>query len=85
MEPQLPALLTLDLRRKFYGKTKTNDLICKLLIAQNVAPQNIADASNLTHLQFDSKAAMHKFLLKQLFLLDEHSFLSKNQKLAPKW
>ncbi len=27
----------------------------------------------------------HKFLPNQLVLLDEHSFLHKNQKLAPKW
>ncbi len=27
----------------------------------------------------------NKFLLQQLVLLDEHSFIGKNQKLAPKW
>jgi hypothetical protein len=35
--------------------------------------------------QYDSKAVPHKFLLNQLVLLDEHSFLHKNLKLAPKW
>jgi hypothetical protein len=35
--------------------------------------------------QYDLKAAPHTFLPQQLVLLDEHSFLHKNQKLAPKW
>jgi hypothetical protein len=35
--------------------------------------------------QYDLKAALHKFLPQQLVLLDEHSFLHKNLKLAPKW
>jgi hypothetical protein len=50
-----------------------------------VAHQNKEDASDIVHQQFDSKAAPHKFQLQQLVLLDEHSFLGKNQKLAPKW
>jgi hypothetical protein len=36
-------------------------------------------------LAINSKAAPHKFLPQQLGLLDEHSFLGKNHKLAPKW
>jgi hypothetical protein len=50
-----------------------------------VAHQNNEDASDAAHQQCDSTAAAHKFLLQQLVLMDEHSFLSKNQKLAPKW
>jgi hypothetical protein len=50
-----------------------------------VARQNNEDASDMARTQFDSKAAPHKFLPHQLVLLDEHSFLHKNQKLAPKW
>jgi hypothetical protein len=55
------------------------------LIAQNVTRQYNKDASDQARLQFDAKAAPHKFLPNQLVLLDEHSFLGKNQKLAPKW
>ncbi len=85
MEPLLPTLLTPDICRKFYGETATDDLVGKLLIARNVACPNSKDASDSACLQFDSKAALHKFLLQQLVLLDEHSFLCKNQKLVPKW
>jgi hypothetical protein len=50
-----------------------------------VARQNNEDASDAARLQFDSTAAAHKFLPQQLVLMEEHSFLSKNQKLATKW
>ncbi len=50
-----------------------------------MARQNNKDTSDTAHQQFDSAAKPHKFLPQQLVLLDEHSFLSKNQKLAPKW
>jgi hypothetical protein len=85
MELRLPNLPTPDLRRKFYGKSSTDDIIRKLLIARNVARQNNEEASYVARTQFDSKAAPHKLLPHQLVLLDEHSFLHKNQKLAPKW
>jgi hypothetical protein len=63
----------------------SDDIIHKLLIAQNVWCQNNENSSNQAHLQFGAKAEPHKFLLNQLVLLDEHSFLGKNQKLASKW
>jgi hypothetical protein len=50
-----------------------------------VARQNNEDASDAARQQFDTTAAAHKFLPQQLVLMDEHSFLGKNQKLAPKW
>jgi hypothetical protein len=56
-----------------------------MLFAREVARQNNEDASDIARQQFDTKAAPHKFLLQQLVLMDEHSFLHKNQKLAPKW
>jgi hypothetical protein len=85
MEPRLPSLPTPDLRRKFYGESTSDDIIRKLLIARNVARQYNEDASDQAKLQFDAKAAPHKFLPDQLVFLDEHNFLGKNQKLAPKW
>jgi len=85
MEPRLPSLPTPDLRTKFYGESSTDDLIRKLLFARNVARQNNENASDAARLQFDSTASAHKFLPQQLVLMDEHSFLGKNQKLAPKW
>jgi hypothetical protein len=85
MEPRLPALPTPDLRRKFYGESTTDDIIRKLLFARDVARQNNEHASDAARQQFDAKAAPHNFSPHQLVLMDEHSFLNKNQKLAPKW
>jgi len=85
MEPRLPHLPTPDLRCKFYGESSTDDIIGKLLFAQYIARQNNKDASDIARQKFDARAAPHKFLPQQLVLLDEHSFLHKNEKLAPKW
>jgi hypothetical protein len=87
MEPQLLSLPTPDLRRKFYGKSTSDDIIQKLLIDRNVACQNNEDSNDQARLKLKAKAkaAPHKFLPNQLVLLDKHSFLGKNQKLAPKW
>jgi hypothetical protein len=85
MEPRLPSLPTPDLRRKFYGESSTDDLIRKLLLTRDIARQNSEVASDEAERQFNKKAAPHAFLPEQLVLLDEHSFLAKNQKLAPKW
>ena len=56
-----------------------------MLFASEVARQKNEDASDIAPQQFDTKAAPHKFLPQQLVLMDEHSLLLKNQKLAPKW
>ncbi len=42
-------------------------------------------ASEEAEKHFNKSAQPHAFLPDQLVLLDEHSFLAKNQKLAPKW
>jgi hypothetical protein len=85
MEPRLPALPTPDLRRKFYGESTTDDLIRKLLLTRDIARRNSELASEEAEKQFNKSAQPHAFLPDQLVLLDEHSFLAKNQKLAPKW
>jgi hypothetical protein len=56
-----------------------------MLFACNVARQNNEYASDAARQQFDAMAQPHNFSPQQLVLLDEHSFLGKNQKLAPKW
>jgi hypothetical protein len=85
MEPRLPTLPTPDLRRKFYGESSTDDLIRKLLLTRDIARRNSEVASDEAEKQFNKTAQPHAFLPDQLVLLDEHSFLAKNQKLAPKW
>ncbi len=50
-----------------------------------MARQNNEDAFNAARQLFNSAAQPNTFSPQQLVLLDEHSFLGKNQKLAPKW
>jgi hypothetical protein len=85
MEPRLPSLPTPDLRQKFYGESSTDDIIRKLLLTRDIARRNSEVASDEAERQFNKKAEPHAFLPDQLELLDEHSFLAKKQKLAPKW
>jgi hypothetical protein len=42
-------------------------------------------ASDEAERQLNKRAELHLFLPEKLVILDEHSFLAKNQKLAPKW
>jgi hypothetical protein len=84
MEPWLPTLPTPDLRQKFYGESTTDDLIRKLLLTRDIARRNSKVASEEAERQFNKMAEPHAFLPDQLVLLDEHRFLAKNQKLAPK-
>jgi hypothetical protein len=62
-----------------------DNLIRKLLLTRDIARRNSELASEETKKQVNKKAEPHAFLPDQLVLLDEHSFLAKNQKLAPKW
>jgi hypothetical protein len=80
MEPRLPALPAPNLRQKFYGVSTTDDLIRKLLLTRDIARRNSEVASDKAEKQFNKKAKPHSFLPDQLVLLDEHSFLAKNQK-----
>jgi hypothetical protein len=85
MEPRLPSLPAPNLLQKFYDESTTEDLIQKLLLTRHIARRNSEVASEEAERNFNKKATPHSFLPDQLVLLDEHSFLAKNQKLAPTW
>ena len=85
IEARQPGLPGPDVRRKFYGESSTDDLMLRLLAARNVARQNNEVASDQAKDDHDRKAEPHAFATNQLVLLDEHSFLHKNAKLAPNW
>jgi hypothetical protein len=59
-------------------------LIRKFLLTRNIARRNSEVASDEAERHFNKKAEPYSFLPNQLVSLDEHSFLAKNQKLAPK-
>ena len=85
MEARHPCFPTPDLRTKFYGESSTDELMHRLLLARDIARRNNEAATEKNEADFNKKATAHPFQLHQLVMLDEHSFLSKNRKLAPKW
>ena len=73
------------MRRKLYGESSTDELLHGLLTARDVARRNNEEASFANEEGHNKKATPHSYQLGQLVLLDEHSFLQRNAKLAPKW
>ena len=84
-DARLPNFPAPNLQRKFYCETTSDDLHRTLLYARDLARQHNEDAANKFKGNHDRKATQHNYKFGQLVLLDEHSFLHKNQKLAPKW
>ena len=84
-EPRTPSFPTPDIRRKFYGESTSAELHQSMLYARDLARQHNEAASEKFKQNHDKKAAPHNYQVNQLVLLDEHSFLHKNTKLAPKW
>jgi hypothetical protein len=85
LEARLPSFMTTDIRRKFYGENASDEMIQRLLYARDVARRHNEESSDQYRKQYDKKATPHSYQPNQLVLLDEHSFLHKNTKLAPKW
>ena len=84
-EPRLPSFPAPELRRKFYGESSSAELHQKLLYARDIARRNNELATDKATEYFNKSAEPHNYHTQQLVLLDEHSFLHKNTKLAPKW
>jgi len=85
IEPRTPNFEAPDLRRKFYGESSSGELFTRLCVARDIARLNNEDATLTYQMQYDAKAQPHNYKEGQLVLLDEHNFLKKNVKLAPKW
>jgi hypothetical protein len=85
MEPRMPGIPGPEIRRKFYGESTTDERIQRLLFARDIARRHNEEATEKSKKDYDNKATPHNFTVGQLVLLDEHSFLHKNTKLAPKW
>ena len=85
MEACQPSLPTPDMRWKFYGESTTDELIHHLLAARDTACCNNEIVSEKTEQDANRKTMLHNFVIGQLVLLDEKSFLHKNTKLAPNW
>jgi len=85
LEPRLPNFPGPDLPRKFYGESTSAKIYQHLLYARDVARCNNKALTAEIEFYFNTKAKPHNCQVLQLILLDEHSFLHKNTKLAAKW
>jgi hypothetical protein len=85
MLPRMPNFPAPDLDRKFYGESTAAELHQRLLFARDLARRNNIEATDKMKEFHDRKGAPHNFISGQWVLLDEHSFLHKNTKLAPKF
>ena len=81
VHPSLPKQLT----SPAYGSDLPTDLMSRLQIARNIARQHMMKASEEYEKQFNLHARHKQFAIGQPVLIDEHSFLGKNAKLAPKY
>ena len=85
MEPRLPNFPEPELRRKFYGESDSAEMKLRLLLARKLALENNMDVTTKAEEYTNSKVKPVDYKVNQYVLLDEHNFLGKNTKLAPKY
>jgi hypothetical protein len=68
-----------------YADNSTTDILARLQLARHLASKNIEKAADTRKKCYDMKVKTFIFQPNQQVLLDEHDFLDKNKKLAPKY
>ena len=85
IEPRLPNFPEPELRRKFYGESDSDEMKLRLMLARKTALENNMEVTEKAKEYTDSKMKPVAYQPNQYVLLDEHNFLGKNTKLAPKY
>jgi hypothetical protein len=80
VDPNLPGEINIG-----YADNSTTDILARLQLARHLASKNIEKAAETSKNYYDTKVKTYIFQPNQQVLLDEHYFLDKNQKLAPKY
>ena len=80
VNPNLPKDFQLD-----YKDDISSDIMGRLQLALHLAKQSIEEQMEKAKQNYDKKVHPYQFKVNQQVLLDEHYFLGKNQKLAPKY
>jgi len=81
VHPRVPQ----EIVRPQYGSDLPTEIMQRLQVARNVARSFMNKAALDYKEQHDRHAKQREFVVNQEVLLDEHSFLNKNQKLCPKF
>ncbi|MGL6003312.1 DDE-type integrase/transposase/recombinase, partial [Aeromonas sobria] len=84
-KPRAPHFPSPDLTRTFYGESTIDEMWLKLQQARKIAIANNEEVRDNYEQNFNDKVIPIKYSVGQQVFLDEHNFLNKNRKLAPKF
>ena len=84
-KPRAPHFPSPDISRVFYGESTIDEMWLRLQQARKVAIANNEQVRDDYEQNFNQKVAPVNYTVGQQVFLDEHNFLNKNRKLAPKF
>jgi hypothetical protein len=80
VQPNIPKDFNID-----YKQDTATDIMSKLQLARYLAKQHIEEAQTTSKHYYDKNIKTQTFYKNQPVLLDEHYYLNRNQKIAPKF
>jgi len=84
-KPRAPHFPAPDLTRTFYGESTIDEMWLRLQQARKIAIANNEQVRDTYEQNFNDKVNPTNYVIGQQVFLDEHNFLNKNRKLAPKY
>ena len=85
VKPRLPSLPAPEIKRVHYGKSFAAERLQILQHARKMAHETATEQGKKYKLNYDTKAAPHKFKIGQKIFLNDSTSLGKNSKLSPNW
>jgi len=85
VKPRLPSLPAPDIERVHYGESFAAEQLQILQHARKMAHDTTTEQGKKYKLNYDVKAAPHKFIIGQKIFLNDSTSLGKNSKLSPNW
>jgi hypothetical protein len=84
-QPRAPHFPTPDITRKFYGESSIDEMWLKLQQTRRLAMANNDQVRENYEQKYNKTVIPIVYAIGQEVFLDEHNFLHKNKKLAPKF
>jgi transposase InsO family protein len=85
VKPRLPSLPAPEIERMHYMESFAAERLQILQHACKLAHETATEQGKKYKLNYDSKAAPHKFKIGQRIFLNDSTSLGKNSKLSPNW
>jgi len=83
VKPRLPSFPAPEIERQHYGESFAAERLQILQHACKIANQNATEQGTKYKLNYDTKAAPHKFTIGQKIFLTDTTAIGKNSKLSP--